>query len=69
MTAAAKQELVRELERRGLDAMAEKALAGEYSDFASSHAFPVIQLVNDLEAAGCRDLAERARNGDFDHDR
>jgi hypothetical protein len=64
-----KQELIRELEKRGLEDMARKAKDGEYSDFGSQHAFPVTELVRQLDAAGHPDLAQRARNGDFDHDR
>jgi hypothetical protein len=65
----AKLELIRELEKRGLTDMARKAKDGEYSDFESPHAMPVIQLVRELEALGHPDLAMRARNGDFDHER
>jgi hypothetical protein len=65
----AKQLLISELQKRNLDAMAKKAIAGEYSDFGSPYATPVIELIRELEAAGHRDLADRARNGDFDHER
>ena len=64
-----RQELIRELERRELYQMAAKARRGCYSDFASPHPTPVLQLVKDLEAEGHPDLAARARNGDFDHER
>jgi hypothetical protein len=63
-----KQELLKELRAHGLTDMARKAEAGEYSDFASTEPFPVIRLVRDLEAAGHKGLAQRAANGDFDHD-
>jgi hypothetical protein len=65
----AKQLLISELQKRNLDAMAKKAIAGEYSDLGSPYATPVIELIRELEAAGHRDLADRARNGDFDHER
>lgn len=64
----AKQELVRALEERGLKDMARKAKAGEYSDFGSPHAAPVVMLVTELTSLGHLDLAARARNGDFDHE-
>ena len=59
----------RELEERGLRDMARKARDGEYSDFASPHVLPIIVLVQELEAAGRPDLAARAKNGDFGHER
>ena len=65
----AKLELIRELEKRGLADLAARAKLGDYSDFGSQHAFPVIELVRQLDAAGHHDLAQRARNGDFDHER
>jgi hypothetical protein len=46
-----------------------KARDGAYSDFASPYPEPVVKLVNELEALGHHDLAQRARNGDFDHER
>ena len=65
----AKQELIRELEKRKLWGMVLKAKDGAYSDFASPHPTPVAQLVKELEALGQPDLAQRAKNGDFDHER
>jgi hypothetical protein len=62
-------ELIRELEKRKLWSMVQKAKDGHYSDFASPYATPVVQLVQELEALGHHDLAERAKNGDFDHER
>jgi hypothetical protein len=64
-----KQALIWELEKRGLTDMARKARAGEYSNFGSPHPLPVVELVRQLEGAGHRDLAARAKNGDFDHER
>jgi hypothetical protein len=62
-----KEELINELRAAGLADMAEKAAAGEYSDFASPHAFPLMTLVAELRAAGHEELARRAMDGDFDH--
>jgi hypothetical protein len=67
-SAAGKEELLKELRAHGLTDMAEKAEAGEYSDFASPHAFPLMTLVAELRAAGHEGLAQRAMEGDFDHD-
>lgn len=64
-----KLELIRLLEERGLNEMAVRAKAGQYSDFASDHPTPVTELVKELREAGANDLALRAINGDFDHDR
>jgi hypothetical protein len=49
-----------------LTEMAEKAKEGYYSDFDSPLPMPITQLVLDLEAAGATDLANQARNGEFD---
>lgn len=43
-----------------------KAEAGYYDDYESPIATPCIQLVADLRQAGLSDLAERAKNGEFD---
>ena len=64
-----KLDLIRELQRRGLDVMATKAKAGEYSHFGSPFPSPIIELVSKLQAAGHHDFAARAKNGDFDHER
>jgi hypothetical protein len=64
-----KRELIKELRERGLSDMATKAEGGEYSDFASPHAFPLMTLVAELRAAGHEGLAKRAMEGEFDHDR
>ena len=64
----AKQKLVGELQTRGLNDLAERAEAGEFSDFASPHPLPVMVLVRELKLAGAADLADRAKQGDFDHD-
>jgi hypothetical protein len=64
-----KIELIRALQERGLTDMARRARDGEYSDFGSPHAAPIIMLVNELTSLGHLDLAQRAKNGDFDHER
>jgi len=64
-----KQALLEALREAGLEDMAKAAEAGAYSDFASPFTFPMIQLVRELEAAGHDDLARRAKEGEFDHDR
>jgi hypothetical protein len=65
----AKMELIRELEKRKLWGMVQKAKDGHYSDFGSPYATPVAQLVTELTDLGHLDLAQRAKNGDFDHER
>ena len=42
------------------------ARVGHYDDFKSEIAAPIVALVNDLEHAGHPELAQRARNGEFD---
>jgi len=42
------------------------AYAGYYDDFKSELAFPMLQLVQDLEKMGHPDMAALARNGEFD---
>jgi hypothetical protein len=64
-----KLELIRELEKRGLWSMVQKAKDGYYSSLASPYAAPLAELVKELEALGHPDLAQRAKNGDFDHER
>jgi hypothetical protein len=65
----AKQELIRELEKRGLWSMVQKAKDGYYSSLASPYVAPLAELMKELEALGHHDLALRAKNGDFDHER
>jgi GTP:adenosylcobinamide-phosphate guanylyltransferase len=47
-------------------AMIRRAREGYYDDYKSPLATPCMQLVSDLENIGQRDLANRARNGEFD---
>jgi hypothetical protein len=65
----AKQELIRELEKRKLWSMVQKAKDGYYSSLASPYVAPLAELVKELEALGHHDLSARAKNGDFDHER
>lgn len=46
--------------------MERAARAGRYDDYEGETATPIIDLVNDLKAAGEHDLAKRAINGEFD---
>jgi hypothetical protein len=46
--------------------MVDNALAGQYDDFESDSAMPCVQLVIDCQAAGLEDMANRAKNGEFD---
>ena len=43
-----------------------RARAGYYDDFKSPLTTPILTLVNDLIALGHRDLAARAKDGEFD---
>jgi len=60
------ERLAQVLHSEGLFEMEKKARSGYYDDFKSPLATPIVQLVIDLEAAGKRELANRARNGEFD---
>lgn len=44
----------------------ERAQAGYYDDFKSKLATPIAQLIFDLQDAGLPELAQRARDGEFD---
>jgi hypothetical protein len=65
----AKLELIRELQKRKLWGMVQKAKDGAYSVMGSPYPKPLAHLVKELEALGHPDLAERAKNGDFEHER
>ena len=47
-------------------AMVARAIDGFYDDFASPLAMPIHQLVADAKAAGLKDIARRAKRGEFD---
>lgn len=61
-----KERLAADLRKAGLLNMSLLAAQGYYDDWESALAFPIVQLVTDLEAAGRPDLAQRARNGEWD---
>lgn len=63
-----KQELISVLRNRGLHGLADRVSNGEFSDFASPHPAPMMELVKLLREHRQNDLAARAREGDFDHD-
>jgi hypothetical protein len=46
--------------------MVDRARAGQYNDFESDSATPIINLVRDLRLCGLSELAVRAMNGEFD---
>lgn len=63
------EKLARALEAlndKRLAGMIAKARAGHYDDFKSDIALPIAQLVFDLITAGYPDMAERAKNGEWD---
>jgi len=66
MSESTAERLYRILVARGLREMAAKAKTGYYDDFRSPLATPIVQLVVDLTRAGHLDLAERAKEGEFD---
>lgn len=54
------------LNEHGLSAMAKRAREGYYDDYRSPLATPIMQLVQDLQACGQNELANRAVNGEWD---
>jgi len=46
--------------------MIDNANAGLYDDYKSSVAVPIMMLVFDAENQGLREIAQRARDGEFD---
>lgn len=48
------------------DELVKRALAGTYHDFKSESPFPKVQLVLELERYGYRDIARKAKAGDYD---
>ena len=61
-----KDRLAQVLTEAGLVKMAERASWGRYDDFESVSATPSIDLVRALSLAGRTDLADRARQGEWD---
>lgn len=45
-----------------------RAQRGAYSEYFGEFPAPIVQLVEDLRAAGAEDLAQRAIDGEFDAD-
>lgn len=66
MSVSTAEKLAQVLHAAGLFEMEKKARGGYYDDFRSPLATPIVQLVNDLRAAGQHDLAHRAMNGEWD---
>ena len=64
-----KERLAQVLHAHGLLEMEEKSRAGYYDDFESPLATPIMQLVEDLRAAGQDKLALRAMHGEWDASR
>lgn len=62
----ASERLAQALHAKGLFDMEDKARDGYYGDFTSPLAMPINQLVSDLCDAGADDLAEQAKEGEFD---
>lgn len=49
--------------------MIEDALSGRYDDYQSDFPTPIIDLVKACHQYGLKDIAERARHGEFDGSR
>lgn len=63
----AKERLANALSEAGAPAnMIQAALKGRYDDLESDSATPIIDLVRDATKAGLIDIAERAKDGEFD---
>jgi len=63
----AKEKLAQALTKAGASAdMVDAAARGEYDDFESQSATPIMDLVRDARRAGLDEIAKRAMNGDFD---
>lgn len=65
-TIPTKEKLAQVLHAEGMFEMEKAARAGRYDDFEGESATPIVDLVNDLVAAGRRDLAKRAQQGEWD---
>lgn len=46
--------------------MIDRALIGYYDDFEGTIAMPIVVLVNDCHDNGLEDIADRAKDGEFD---
>lgn len=72
-TTTTAERLARGLRDAGLDKLAERALAGEFDDYRSEHAFPIRALVSELKAAATPEnhrqvkvLIAAAKDGEYD---
>lgn len=62
-----KDRFAQDLERVGApEQMIEWAKNGFYDDYESVTATPIIQLVVDCDALGLNEIADKARNGEYD---
>lgn len=61
-----KERLAQVLHAAGLLTLEVRARAGHYDDLESPSATPIMNLARDLELCGHPELANRARNGEFD---
>ena len=67
MTISTKERLAIVLMSEGLDALAERARAGEFDDFESEHPVPKMLLIGILTEMGRFDLASRVMHGEWDN--
>lgn len=62
-----KEKLAEDLRKANApDDMVQRALQGYYDDYESPLATPIHRLVNDAIEWGLMDIANKARNGDYD---
>jgi hypothetical protein len=61
-----KERLAQVLHAEALFDLERKARAGDFDDYESESATPIVDLVMTLERLGKHKLADRARNGEFD---
>lgn len=66
MTISTKERLAKVLHASGLFSLERKARNGDFDDFESESATPIMDLVLALTQAGCLYLAERAKQGEWD---
>lgn len=69
---AATEKLARALEAEKNPALADmilKARVGDYDDYKSRDATPILNLIHDLSAHGLVGLVQRAMDGEFDGSR
>jgi len=61
------EQLARDLKSAGApDELISRVGAGIYHDYVSPHPMPKHKLVADAEAHGLREIAQRAKRGDYD---